>query len=192
MSFFYSDQYIGFPGNISLRFPYEQIGLPQTLDYSLDSPQYFTELPVLDGPNRRRYDRPVDIFTFRVSFVCNKKQAQSFEGFYYETIDQGMIWFRIPLSTGTGMRSCTVREAPNSPYTMTRVGTHYRYEWALEGYRGTVIDDEFLPPIVVPPDAPIPDFIDGGTAFIEHTDFIDALSASDNLIEFISGGDAQS
>lgn len=192
MSTFYSNTYQGQPGTVNIRFPYEQISLPQLEGYELDSPQYFTELPVLDGPARRRYDRPVDIFRFRVSFICIKRQAEAFEGFYYDTIDQGMKWFKMPLSTGSGMRSCTVREVQNTPYVMTKIGPHFRYEWELEGYRGVVIDDEFLPPIIVPPDDPIIDFYDGQDSAFVHTDTIDALTSAENLIEFISGGNAQS
>ena len=127
--------YLGKP-KTTIEFPYNSIGIPQLNGYNATAPTPYSQVDVQDGPARRKLDNPTGMFVWDVQFIFRKAEAKVFEDFYFDTVKEGLFWFKIPLSFSTGLQLCTVRSRPGTPYQMVRLGPHYQYTWPLEGFGG--------------------------------------------------------
>ena len=184
-----NDDFTGQPIPVG-SWPKEQIGLAQVSSYASQAPGIYSELQVFDGAGVRRLTSPTNLYVFNLTWICSKAQAEAFEGFYFNTIDEGLQWFKMPLSFAIGMQDCTVREVQGSPYQMARTGTYYQYSWQVEGYPGPLLPGT-PPPTPIPPTDPVADTIDGGDSTSNFADAIDGTDSTTNLTDEISGGNAQ-
>lgn len=133
-----NDSFINIP-DTSIVFPYTTIGHSQIDGFNARAGNVYLDIDVVNGPSRRRLDKPLSLLRWTTRFILNKTNAAIFDDFYLIQTYQGMKWFKMPLAMSNGLQLCTVREAAGGQVTMTRGKKLYDFNWTVEGFSGPLL-----------------------------------------------------